>query len=41
MISYKSITVIPSVLKLENIFGVQDRKLRAAAFVSQVSKHSK
>lgn len=38
--SYKTITVIPPVFKFENILGVKDRKVRAAAFVSQVSKHS-
>ena len=40
MMSYKTITVIPPVFKFENILGVKDRKVRAAAFVSQVSKHS-
>ena len=38
--SCKSIIVIPPVFKFENILGVKDRKVRAAAFVPQVSKHS-
>ena len=38
--SYKSITVIPLVFKFENSLGVKDRKIRAAAFVLQVSNHS-
>ncbi|WP_313527875.1 hypothetical protein [Anaerotignum sp.] len=38
--SYKSITVIPPVSKFENILGVKDRKVRAAAFVLQVYNHS-
>lgn len=40
MMSYKSIMVIPPVLKFENMLGVKDRKVRVAVFVPQVPIHS-